>query len=921
MWNKKSEAIKQKSGGFLGIGKSSQVTGYRYYTSFAAFIGNRIEKFIAINFDNRGWIVHDPTKHPFNMLPVNKPSLFGQDAGGVVGNIDIELGFPQPQQNLAYKQHFYLVSAYPYQSYLVFRGNTINQPFYFGNSNYMKEMLLWVKRTRVRNDGQGQWYEVRGDGAFVCEIDATLIPYDYLGFVAQVQANPPQNKWYGTWNEDDQYHEFTQKGLIGGYVHDFHAQYGGYGKEGRVKTTFPNFDGLVMEIEIWADDGISFFDWKGGGFVLVKQWSEQAYITCRKYWIIFDPDSPIKDLSFGVTDQIPGGSNTNHKCVIWAKLVLDPWSMPGGSGSNTAFDINPIHKIREILTDDTAMAKPEVDVNNQNFMKAADRIWNEGLGISWAIDEKSCIDAIEELCYHIEAGIRVNRQTGLYEMVLFRDDWFAGDEIHTIAENKIKDLSLEVMNSDDIVNQLNVTYYDRERIKNSTFSVYENGSILTMGKANAESIEFPYFMNMRNAEIVSNWKLKQYSTPAWKGTFTTGWREARKWNRYDLVKINWSKKWQGTILARIMKIDLGNGLNNEVMIDFEEVVPYSGEMNTSIVVDDSTETKPMPPQSAVFKTFEIPYYDLAQLKTQSELDLELARNPNIGFVGVVAGRPQQNSIDAQLHTESDVGYEFVSSVEYASFARTDEPVNRTQQSFVVKNEDLSVQFRQDSLIMLGDEIVIYKSYDAETKTLTVERGALDTIPQNHIENTVLYFYDDAFAYDPEGYTPPKTANATVLTTTPSGVESLETSPKRQIEIESRAIRPYPPANVKINGEYFPADIETDLVITWSDRNRLNLNVIDWYSPSVVIEQDTQTHLIVSQLDESQIELATSNVNVTGATSYTMSVSAMQADTQFVKITLKTLRDGYECLQPFEYTVELSQFFSAPYDLTVEFKDD
>ena len=117
LWNKKSEAIKKKSGGFLGIGKTSQVTGYRYYTSFAAFIGNRIEKFIAINFDNRGWIVHDPTKHPINMLPVDEPSLFGQDAGGVVGNIDIEFGYPQPQQNLAYKQHFDLVSAYPFQSY------------------------------------------------------------------------------------------------------------------------------------------------------------------------------------------------------------------------------------------------------------------------------------------------------------------------------------------------------------------------------------------------------------------------------------------------------------------------------------------------------------------------------------------------------------------------------------------------------------------------------------------------------------------------------------------------------------------------------------------------------------------------------------------------------------------------------------
>lgn len=48
---------------------------------------------------------------------------------------------------------------------------------------------------------------------------------------------------------------------------------------------------------------------------------------------------------------------------------------------------------------------------------------------------------------------------------------------------------------------------------------------------------------------------------------------------------------------------------------------------------------------------------------------------------------------------------------------------------------------------------------------------------------------------------------------------------------------------------------------------------------------------------------------------------MQADARFVKIILKTVRDGYECLNPFDHTVELSQFFSAPYDLTVEFKND
>lgn len=76
------------------------------------------------------------------------------------------------------------------------------------------------------------------------------------------------------------------------------------------------------------------------------------------------------------------------------------------SYENEANDINPIHKIREILTDDTAMAKPETDVNDQNFIKAADRISDEGLGVSWAIDEKSCIDAIEELCYQDSYGPR-----------------------------------------------------------------------------------------------------------------------------------------------------------------------------------------------------------------------------------------------------------------------------------------------------------------------------------------------------------------------------------------------------------------------------------------------------------------------------------------------------------------------------------
>ena len=109
-----------------------------------------------------------------------------------------------------------------------------------------------------------------------------------------------------------------------------------------------------------------------------------------------------------------------------------------------------------------------------------------------------------------------------------------------------------------------------------------------------------------------------------------------------------------------------------------------------------------------------------------------------------------------------------------------------------------------------------------------------------------------------------------------------------------------------------------------DRNRIQQtggSILGWFDGGVAIEPDTQTHLTITQFDEDQVELATNNANVTGSTSYAFAISAMQANARTVEIVLKTIRDGYECLNPFVHTVELPQFFSAPYDLTVEFKND
>lgn len=898
-------------------GSSSQVVGYRYFAKFAAFIGNRIEKLIGINFDNRGWIVKDENADPSIFL-VDKPYLYGENEGGVFGDIDIHVGIPDQQPNSEYQEYFPLVSGYPYQSYLVFRGSPSaafwspayrQGGFYLGNSGYMKEMLLWVKRIHVRNDGREQWYDLKSEIREILDGDSYIRKY-------MPATNGEYTIVYKHSNGETLSHQMSQFPLT--FTSGINYSDGGASSITAYVKSAPTLvyklSGTITTSNAYGINEVNSV------LSVIGALSSQIKFIRKSGSLIYDfellatPDTTTGNIGVRASEPSSGGG-------LIVNYAIFPWS--GKAFGDNSGDINPIHKIREIFTDDTAMGKPESDINDFNFRKAADRIWNEGLGVSWAIDEKSCIEAIEELCYHIEAGIRINRQTGLYEMVLFRDDWFAEGEIHDISESKIKDLSLEVMNSDDIVNQLNVTYYDRQRIKNSTFSVYENGSILTMGHANAESVEFPYFMNMRNAEIVANWKLKQFSTPAWSGSFTTGWKEARKWNRYDLIRLPWSSKWNGTILVRIMKINLGNGADNTVTIDFEEVIPYSGEMNSSIVVDAPVESAPQPPQPSMNAVFEAPYYLTVLRAGQTNADLELSNNPDIGYVAAIAAKPQSNSLNALLYTDGGIGeFEQVSRLDYCDILQLDQPIIETTASFTVTGV-LTQTANSNNLILLNDELMGFVSFDTETKVLTVKRGVLDTIPKKHNSGNLFVFDLPDVAFDSTQYAQSEIVEAQVLTTTPSGIQELAVT-GMPVEIQARAIRPYPPANVKINGEYFPVEIETDLVITWVDRNRIQQTggeMLGWFDAAVMIEPSTQTHLILTQLDENDIELATTNANVTGTTSYTMPISSMQADTRFVKVALKTVRDGYECLQPFEYIVELSQFFSAPYNLEVEFKND
>ncbi|MGI9502880.1 MAG: vWA domain-containing protein, partial [Geminicoccaceae bacterium] len=87
-------------------------------------------------------------------------------------------------------------------------------------------------------------------------------------------------------------------------------------------------------------------------------------------------------------------------------------------------DANPIHMIRECLTDRSwGMGAPESCIDDVSFRAAADALFQEKFGLSMIWTQQAEIEKfIREILDHIEANLIVDPADGLFKIKLIRDD-------------------------------------------------------------------------------------------------------------------------------------------------------------------------------------------------------------------------------------------------------------------------------------------------------------------------------------------------------------------------------------------------------------------------------------------------------------------------------------------------------------------
>lgn len=225
------------------------------------------------------------------------------------------------------------------------------------------------------------------------------------------------------------------------------------------------------------------------------------------------------------------------------------------------------------------------------------------------------------------------------------------------------------------------------------------------------------------------------------------------------------------------------------------------------------------------------------------------------------------------------------------------------------NDDLVVGMG----IMVGNEIMRLES--TTLPTLTVGRGAADTIPQTHSAGDSVWFFGQKAGADERQYASSevvgvKLTNKTIY----GGAVPVAQAVPRGLQLNWRHVRPYPPGDMKVNGQPWylgPVVItpsNSTLTLTWANRNRVSqADQLITHPEGTLTPESGQTCFVrIIKADGTSIGL--SDTGVTG-TSWSLTKSALEVALGGANaagtLQFGSIRDGYESWQKYSVLIGVS----------------
>jgi hypothetical protein len=634
--------------------------------------------------------------------------------------------------------------------------------------------------------------------------------------------------------------------------------------------------------------------------------------------------------------------------VMCRRQGSDQWMLEGTLGSpagdsSTSMppvnaDMNPIHIIRECMTNSEWGRGLPDSIIGPSYTVAANTIYKERLGLSmlWT-SEMAINDFILEVIRHIDAVRYEDPETGLQEIKLIRPDY----DVATLPVLSPSNCTLEQLTEPtlyDLVNQITVNFWNRDTGEDSAIAAQDTASINMTGTINNQTMEYSGICRTDVALAVAQRDLARYSKPFRQGRLIVN-RKVANLKPGDPFILTWPERGVDRLVCRAaMRSDNGE-LDGQLGIEFGEDI-FSQSYNIASVPPPSGWEDPIaPPVNFDFVTmFDVPYVMLVDLAGETVA----AATPNdtsySGFAGArpLAGMHLQYGCfmypagttpptDSQKEIRESFTPLGITSEDVAEF--TDAVITLPLQ---VANDMGNA--RVGDWVLVGDAadrsrevLCIAEEPGNKPVALKVTRAAADTYPRAIPKGTPLYLVGTFYAYDEiervsgeavAGYGVPKNGKGAY----PGPFTYL------QIDMVGRQGLPYPAAGFKVDGSYQDslAPEHAAVTLTWHHRNRIQQanQALSWLTGSdVPLEAGVSYQVRQAALDDSMgviSELPLLPVGQVSSVVLDLLDQPYPKAARFARLSVEAVKGGRVSLQNRPITVKLAPRLYAPTGLQAEY---
>lgn len=527
--------------------------------------------------------------------------------------------------------------------------------------------------------------------------------------------------------------------------------------------------------------------------------------------------------------------------------------MPNG------LDINPVECLYDLYVNGWGnLAIDPALINAPQWRLAAQKVFNEGNGMSIIVGNSNTgADVSKQILKQINGTIFQNPSTGLFDLVLIRQDYVLADlpVLGPAQISSVNNFTKKLWN--ETTNRVRVKFTDRSQgYKEDTVAQADDfANIRFQKRINAAEFAFPTIFDADLANTVAARELANLNVPLYQCELTADRSEVDLLPGQPFV-LNWPEYGIQSVVMRVRKMGLGSLSDGKVTFG---VVQDEFASDAVIIGKPSTSTTPPADYTAKAITeinFELPYW----LKATAGFSLDAGKS----HFAFLATKPSVYSLGYNfVVNDGTENVEVLTREPYTPNAKLAAPLaklagfetgvvaevlinNVSDASFFTNAAGIDTVRAGHGLFYLNGELLAYATAEDNgdgTWTLgEVHRALVDTAWTGGAAGDRLYIVRDQIGFLPDD----GDIGGRLQDVTGAGGFSLADAPFVALAGTGRADRPYPPDYFTANGERSLEPVTSGDVVTleWRNRNRLtNPAVMKFEDDADEVPEDGTTWVV------------------------------------------------------------------------------